>query len=367
MKDQGNILENTSSKEKLITLLIICVILITFWYMLDLALLTFIFTYMFYSLWGLFQRRNKGILPFKIPDPIIIAVLYVIFAALLFGIGYQLIPVIMKQLNELWKIIANFNIVDLKNDLDPRIYDIVSKLNYSSYISSAGLSLADQARKIGSFGITLFISLILSLFLLLEKHKIREFGNSLENSKASSIYKYFLYFGGSFVKSFGKVMQVQVIISFVNTILSVIALGILGFPQILGLSVMIFALGLIPVVGVIVSFIPIMIIGFNIGGVAKVIEILILIIVIHFIGTYVLYPKLMSDKMNLPICFVFIVLIVGEHYLGIWGLLIGVPIFIFLLDILNITYSDDLHRTKKEKKKKDKDKDKDKYKKLEKA
>jgi predicted PurR-regulated permease PerM len=99
--------------------------------------------------------------------------------------------------------------------------------------------------------------------------------------------------------------------------------------------------------GVIISFIPLSIIAFNIGGVTKVIAVVILIILIHTMETYILNPKLMADKTKLPVCFIFIVLIVGEHFLGTWGLLIGVPIFIFLLDIMDIKYIDLLKISKK--------------------
>ncbi|NQD52538.1 AI-2E family transporter, partial [Bacillus altitudinis] len=30
-------------------------------------------------------------------------------------------------------------------------------------------------------------------------------------------------------------------------------------------------------------------------------------------------------------------LIFSEHYIGIWGLIIGIPIFVFILDILEVT------------------------------
>ena len=349
MNDSKHVLENTSPKEKIITLIIISLIFITIWYMLDLALLTFIFTYVFYSLWGLLRVNNKENFPIRIPDPIIIIVLYLIFAALLFAISYQFIPVIMAQLSELWKIVSTFNIANLKSDLDPRIYDILAKLNYNSYISGAGVFMADGARKIGSFGLTILMALILSLFILLEKNKIKIFSLSLENSRISQIYRYFVFFGTSFVRTFGKVMEVQIIISLVNTILSCIVLIILGFPQIIGLSVMIFVLGLIPVMGVVVSFVPLSMIGYNIGGFPEVLIILAMILVVHFIGTYLLYPKLMSDKTELPICFIFIVLIIGEHYLGVWGLLIGVPIFIFLLDLMNVKYEVKPKKSKGEK------------------
>lgn len=338
---------NNSTKEKIITIIIIVAIFMTLWYMLDLALLTFIFTYLFYSLWGLIKRRHKRIIPFIIPDPLIILVLYLIFIGALFAIGFQVIPVIIDQLSELWKIISNFNIVDLKDDLDPRVYEILSRANFDTYISDASVVFTDVAKKIGSFSLTIFMSLVLSLFLLLENNKIKIFGVSLSNSKVSSIYNHFINFGSSFVNSFGKVMQVQLVISLINTILSCIVLIILGFPQIVGLAVMIFALGLIPVMGVIISFIPLSIIAFNIGGVTKVIAVVILIILIHTMETYIMNPKLMADKTKLPVCFIFIVLIVGEHFLGTWGLLIGVPIFIFLLDIMDIKYIDLLKISKK--------------------
>ncbi|MED7618674.1 UNVERIFIED_CONTAM: AI-2E family transporter, partial [Bifidobacterium breve] len=39
--------------------------------------------------------------------------------------------------------------------------------------------------------------------------------------------------------------------------------------------------------------------------------------------------------------FTFTVLIFSEHFFGIWGLIIGIPIFVFLLDILDVTNKED--------------------------
>jgi predicted PurR-regulated permease PerM len=63
-----------------------------------------------------------------------------------------------------------------------------------------------------------------------------------------------------------------------------------------------------------------------------------MVAIIHCIEAYFLNPKLMSQKTNLPVSIVFIVLIVAEKYLGMWGLLIGVPIFIYVLSVLDIQY-----------------------------
>ena len=141
--------------------------------------------------------------------------------------------------------------------------------------------------------------------------------------------------------TFGKVIEAQFIIAIVNTVLSVIALWIMDFPQLFGLGIMIFFLGLIPVAGVIISLIPLSLIAYTIGGFVQVLYILIIIVIIHAIEAYILNPKLMSSKTDLPIFYTFIVLIFSEHFFGVWGLIIGIPIFVFLLDVLEVTNTGD--------------------------
>lgn len=58
--------------------------------------------------------------------------------------------------------------------------------------------------------------------------------------------------------------------------------------------------------------------------------------IIHAIEAYVLNPKFMSSKTELPIFYTFLVLLVAEHFLGTWGLIVGVPIFTFLLDVIDV-------------------------------
>jgi predicted PurR-regulated permease PerM len=62
-----------------------------------------------------------------------------------------------------------------------------------------------------------------------------------------------------------------------------------------------------------------------------------MIMIIHAIEAYLLNPKLMSAKTELPVFFTFIVLIFSEHFFGVWGLIVGIPVFVFLLDVLGVT------------------------------
>ncbi|MDB3829054.1 AI-2E family transporter [Clostridioides difficile] len=332
-------LARDSSKYKIVSISVVVIILITFWYMLNMVLLTFIMTFIFYNLLVATRKRIKKFSSLNIPDSLIIIVLYALFAILLVLISYAVVPIIIVQLTELSRVFSDFDVNQFAQSLGPKLYPIVSKLDFNKYISQAGLLIASTATKVGSFGVNILLAFLLSLLLLLEKNEIKNFGDKLSNSKISFIYNSLVFFGKSFVKNFGEVMKVQVMIAFINSVVSMIFLGFMGFPQIWALGFMIFVLGLIPVAGVIVSLIPLTVIAFNTGGITKVFGVLLMICIVHAVETYILNPKLMSNRTKLPVCFVFIILLVGEHYLGVWGLLIGVPIFMFLMDILGVKFT----------------------------
>ncbi|VEH76761.1 putative integral inner membrane protein [Bacillus licheniformis] len=161
--------------------------------------------------------------------------------------------------------------------------------------------------------------------------------DKFKTSKIAIFYEEIAYFGKKFTRTFGKVLEAQFIIATINCALTTIALAIMGFPQLFGLAVMVFFLGLVPVAGVVLSLIPLSIIAYSIGGIAYIVSLVLVIMIVHAIEAYFLNPKLMSAKTELPIFFTFIVLIFSEHFIGIWGLIIGIPIFVFLLDILDVT------------------------------
>ncbi|HML37099.1 MAG TPA: AI-2E family transporter [Bacillota bacterium] len=347
-----------SLKERIISLIVLGVIFVTIWYMIDIVLLTFIITFVFYHLVDLIQKKAKELTPVRIPDGLVLTVLYSIFICLLIFGGIVLAPRLAAFVNNLADIFINFNVDAVKAVIDPRIAELLGDVDFSTYLNQAGLMLSFGVAAVGGFGLNLFLALILSFLLVLEKNKIKKFGEKLANSRISFIYDYLIKFGGNFCKTFGKVMKVQVTIAFINSIISMILLTFLGFHQIMGLGVMIFTLGLVPVAGVIISLIPLCIIAFNVGGISKVAAVILMIVFIHMLEAYVLNPKLMSDQTNLPVCFIFIILLVGEHYLKVWGLLIGVPLFIFLMNAMEVDYSDVSSKDKHKRKfKKNKDKD----------
>lgn len=319
---------------RFITLVMLVVILISIGSMLNLLLFTFIFTFLMGRLERFVTTQLKKVV--HINSKFVITCLYVIIITLLVVVLYKYLPVITMQLTELVKQIVYF----FQHPPDNRVVkyfvsymnDSNAPFNLEKQMNVLYLYVADFSK----LTLQIFLSILLSLFFLLEKDKISRFTSRFKAGKFKWFFINIEHFGEKFINSFGKVIEVQFLIALTNAVLSIIFLSILGFPQLIGLGIMIFFLGLIPVAGVIISLIPLSMIGYSIGGVSMVVAVLIMIVIIHALESYILNPKFMSAKTNLPTFFTFIILLFSEHFLGIWGLIIGIPIFIFLLDMLDI-------------------------------
>jgi len=323
--------------KKGLSLLLLLGIIIGIKSMMNLLLLTFMFSFILYGIQNYIFLKIVKLIPINRTG--ITVIVFSLVASSIIFIIYRYIPILTKQLMFIGVQLSNFDINNYEDAINPQIREAIST-SIQSYVVEGGTYLIHSVTNIWKFSLNIFIALILSLFLILEKDKTIRFLNRFEHSKVGFVYKYYKKLGKNFVNSFAKVMETQIVISFINSILSAVALSIMGFHQVIGLGFMIFILGLIPVAGVIISLIPLSIIAFKLGGIIKILYILGMIVILHGIEAYFLNPKLMSIKTKLPVFFTFVVLLLAEHFLGVWGLLFGIPLFLFLLDILDVEESD---------------------------
>ncbi len=329
MGEYKNIFANKDIKRFFI-LVLLAVILYAVSSMINLILFTFIFAFLMDRFVQLFSSR----LPIK-RSIIVLALYIIVIGALIYGISAYL-PVFIEEIKQLVRNIIRFYMRPNDNPVINYIMETISRYQVLNYLEQGFSFVLGYFTNIGKLGLQLFLAIILSLFYLLEKERLKQFTQKLNQSKIAPIYRELSFFGKKFAGTFGKVIEAQFIIALVNCGLTTISLYFLGFPQLFGIGIMIFLLGLIPVAGVIISLIPLCIIAFSIGGIAKVVTVIIIVMVVHAIEAYILNPKLMSSKTDLPVFFTFIVLIFSEHFFGVWGLIVGIPIFIFLLDILEV-------------------------------
>ncbi|MCB2306084.1 AI-2E family transporter [Clostridium estertheticum] len=328
-------------KESLMKIMLFLV-LVLFAYLIrsifDLILLTFMITYLVNSMQSLLVDQINKII--KVSPTIITIIIYLFITATIALLAVKYIPI---AISESLLILDKMEYIDFAKNTKgvmPYLSPIVNQIDIASYAKSGIQSIMLLVTNLGKWSINFFMALLLSLVFILEKKSILNFVHKFKHSRVSGAYNYFSYFGNNFLNSFGKVIQAQIMIAITNTVLSIIGLTIMGFPQLFALAFMIFILSLVPVAGVFISLIPLCLIALKIGGVVKVVFVLIMIFVIHAIESYILNPKFMSDSTHLPIFFTFATLIISEHFMGTWGLLLGIPIVIFLLDLIGVNLSE---------------------------
>jgi predicted PurR-regulated permease PerM len=326
-----NNLIKSSGFKRILIFVLLALVLYGLKDMINLILFTFIFTFLMDRLVIFLNRKiplNRKIL--------VVASYSTIVGLLSYGL-VKYLPMIIGEITALIKQITTFYTSKHDNIILNYLVERLEEIQISSYLERGFTFLITYFTDISTFGLQILIALLMSLFFLLEKPRLIEFTKKFKTSKVASIYTEIEFFSAKFVGTFGKVIEAQIIIAFVNCILTTIALWIFGFPQLGGLSIMILLLGLIPVAGVIISLIPLVIIGYSIGGIMTVLYVFIAIMIIHAIEAYILNPNLMSSKTNLPVFYTFLVLIFSEHFFGVWGLIIGIPVFVFILDVLEVT------------------------------
>ncbi|WP_088072085.1 AI-2E family transporter [Gottfriedia luciferensis] len=316
--------------------MIFCIVLVLILIrkILNLVLLIFIFTYLMNRIHKFIMAALKKIMP--VNRLVIVYVLYLlVVAAIVVGI-YNYLPIVSSQVVQLLVQIKVFYMNPPNDPIINYIVTAIKKVEISGYTEQGLDFLYKYATNISKWGIEVLIALVLSFFFLLEKPRIVAFTKRFEKSKVSLFYHEMAYFGERFSRSFGKVIEAQFLIALVNCFLSVIALKIMGFPQLIGLGLLIFLLGLIPVAGMFISLIPLCTVAYTIGGMSHIMYVILMILVLHALESYFLNPKLISAKTNLPVFYTFLILVFSERFFGVWGLIIGIPVFIFLLDVLDV-------------------------------
>ena len=121
--------------------------------------------------------------------------------------------------------------------------------------------------------------------------------------------------------------------------LTLIGLLLLDIPLVAMLSVIVFVCSFVPVLGVFISTTPIVLVALNAGGPGLSLAAIGLVIVIHAIEAYVLNPIIYGRHLKLNPVLTLIILYVGYHAFGLWGMLLGVPVArYFIHDVLGVPF-----------------------------
>lgn len=184
---------------------------------------------------------------------------------------------------------------------------------------------------------TILLALLFSFLISLDLLRLGEEVRNLRNSRLRDFYEETALPVVRFGYTVGRTIQAQAMIALVNTLLTFIGLSLLGVPSLSVLSLIVFLCSFIPVLGVFISTIPIVLVAINSGGLNLAVLSVLMVIVVHAIEAYLLNPMIYGKHLKINPVIVLIILFIGHHAFGVWGMLLGVPVaHYFLHDVFGV-------------------------------
>ena len=182
--------------------------------------------------------------------------------------------------------------------------------------------------------LSLILAILFSFILVLDWRRIATGMKQLECSRIRTFYLGAAPHLQAFATVLGKAFRAQAIIAACNAILTLLGLWLFEVPNLTLLTTIVFLCGFIPILGTFMSSIPILLFGAQTGGLPLILKLIILIAFVHMFEAYVLNPRITAGVLHVHPMLVLVLLLVGERFFGIWGMVLGVPIGYYVIKVL---------------------------------
>lgn len=286
----------------------------------------------------------------RLPRRLIASVLY---AAILGGLIFLTYYAVTKVTVEAMDVANNVpaykkRIVDMSETMRAKyeafrpMYDRVEG-EFKKYLDEAGKKIAPLAQTATASVLkvvtTALLSWLFAFLVVLDLSRLTEELRRFERSRLHDLYEEVAEPVVRFFSVIAKSFRAQAVIAVCNTVLTVGGYSLLGLPKIGLLAVIVFFLSFVPVLGVFLSTAPAVLVALNIPdrGVGAALGVVVLVCVIHALEAYVLNPVIYGRHLKLNPVVVLLILYVGHHSFGVWGVLLGVPVtYYFLTYVFNV-------------------------------
>ena len=204
----------------------------------------------------------------------------------------------------------------------------------SEFTASTIMTVLNMTLNITSGALTLFIGLIFSVYLLLQKEKLIHILKKVNYAfNKIEVADYLSDVGKESTTIFSKFVGGQLTEALILGTLCFIGLIIFNIPYAPLISVMIAITSLIPVVGAFIGTVPsVLIIAME--NPTQALFFIIFIVILQQIEGNLIYPKVVGDAIGIGGFWVFLAITVGGGFYGILGMLFGVPTMAILYTVI---------------------------------
>ena len=204
-----------------------------------------------------------------------------------------------------------------------------------SYVKANALEILAVGKaivsKVARSVFLLFMTLMVAGYIMHTRESIIEFFRSLGPPSTRLGFDNLLE---RLDRGLSGVVRGQLLICLVNGVLSAIGFWLFGLKYWPILALVACVMSIVPIFGSIMSSVPVVLIGLT-QGFWIALWVLLWIIGIHQIEANLLNPKIIGVAAKIHPVLVVMALLIGEHFFGIWGALLGVPVLSVAQSIFN--------------------------------
>lgn len=208
------------------------------------------------------------------------------------------------------------------------VINSLSNFNLEEYVNLN--KITEYAQSVLNFAsglFNVFVSIVVSVYILLERKEIVNFFKKLTGSMFSektykNIGKYFR--NGNEI--FGRFLSSQFLDAIVVAILASVAMSIMKVKYAVLLGIFIGLFNLIPYFGAIIAVVVSIIVTILTGGLSKAIEMGIVVIILQQVDANIINPKIVGESLKMSPLLVIFSVTIGGAYFGVIGMFLAVPI-----------------------------------------
>jgi predicted PurR-regulated permease PerM len=279
----------------------------------------------------------------KFPEPLAIIVVYISIIFIFGGIIYFISQPLAAEANRLSenapelieKAVERFPFLEGKVNGDS-LSEIIKNLvvSVSQQFSNFGVAFNNALEiAFGAFSVLfqMISVLIISIYLFLDRKNILKSIISIFNFDEDAFYSAY----DRIETQLGAWVRGQLFLAFVVGLMTWIGLTAAGVNFPLPLAVLAGLFEIIPVIGPIISAIPIMLIGFSMSPIKGVLS-TIICLVVQQMENHLLVPTIMRRAVGLSPVVTLVSILIGSELLGLLGSIIAVPMAAMLSVFFNI-------------------------------
>lgn len=285
----------------------------------------------------------------RVPKPIAILVfllpLVAIFPLIFFLVFYGLInelqgligkiPEAIQQIQIFFGVVIN-KLIEVGIEIDPNILTDTITTHLTNIISGLFMTIGQIGKGIGGIIIVVYNIIIIPLsaylFLSDRRKMMNWFRNLFGGKERERLDEFIQRLNFSLARFFRGQILLIIVVGFIVGF----TLWILGIKYYLLLGVIAGVCNIIPTIGYVLSFIPAILIGLTSPSpLVNVIKIVSVYVGEQLLENFFLGPLIIGRASRLHPVVVMVVLIIGGTMFGFWGLILALPITIFVREFLN--------------------------------